>query len=77
MLLFASLPAVALNPGGSWTMSALPGIVTFPMTAVAAAAATSSLCIRVGRGSDGSNVVVGREGEEVSNIVALQGEIWV
>ncbi len=62
MQLFALLPAVALNPGESWTTSVLPGVVAFAMTAVAAAAATSSLCVRVGSGSDGSNVVIGRGG---------------
>ena len=62
MLSFASLPAVALDPGVSWTTSVLPGVVAFAMTAVAAVVAMSSLCIWVGSGSNGSNVVVGRGG---------------
>ena len=35
--MFALLPAVALDPGGSWTTSVLPGVIAFTMTAVAAA----------------------------------------
>ena len=62
VLSFVKLPAVALDPGGSWTTSVLPGVVAFAMTAVATAAATSSLRIHVGSGSDGSNVVIGRGG---------------
>ncbi len=60
--MFALLPAVALNPGGSWMTSVLPEVVAFAMTAVVAAAATSSLCNCVGSGSNGSNVIVGRRG---------------
>ena len=37
MLSFASLPAVALDPGGSWTTSVPPGVVAFAVAAVAAA----------------------------------------
>ena len=48
----------------------MPRLFAFLMTAVAAAATTSSLRVRVGSGSDGSNVVVGRGGREVSNILA-------
>jgi hypothetical protein len=62
VLSFVSLPAVALNLGGSGTTSVLPGVVAFAMTAVAAAAATSSLCIHVGSSSNGSNVIVGKGG---------------
>jgi hypothetical protein len=66
--LFALLPAVMLDPGGSWTMSVLPGVAAFTfafaftLTAVAAATATSSLGVRVGSSSNGSGIVVGRGG---------------
>ena len=43
-------------------MSVLLGVVALVMTAAAVVAATSSLCICVDSGSDGSNVVVGRGG---------------
>ena len=59
---FVLLPAVALVLGGYWTTSAVSGAAMFAMTAVAVLATTSSLCVRVGSGSNGSNVVAGRGG---------------
>ena len=44
-------------------ISVLLGVVTFAMIAVVAAAATSSLCVCVGSGSNGSNVIVRRGGK--------------
>ena len=64
--MFALLPAVMLNPGGSWTTSVLLEVIVFAfafaMTAVAVAAVTASLRVHVGSGSNGSNVIVGRGG---------------
>ena len=82
MLSFASLPADALDPGGSWTTSVLPGVVAVVLAAVATRrgyddCGTARSCrVCVGSGSDGSGVVV-EKGEEDCNIVASLGESWV
>ena len=75
-------PAVALNPGGSWTTSVLPRVVAVALAAVATrggyndCGTARSRCVFGGSGSDGSGVLVGR-GEEDRDIVASLRESWV
>ena len=84
MLLFASLPAVALDPGGSWTMSVPPGVVAFAMAAVAAARG-GGMTIGVPPGVVAFALAAAATaaasslggGEEDRHIVALLGESWV
>ncbi len=69
MQLFTLLPAAVLNPGGSWMISVLLGVVTFAMTAVAAAVfalAAAAMAATSLLGGGGS-----------CNIVAPRGESWV